>query len=246
MSFWDFLLLGINKSMLNIIYNLVNRTKEKQGIYPCYYIGSKLNYIPGTYWGSSKNPILLKELKENISDFNINILEHVDKEELTTRERFWQLKLNVLQDNKYYNLSLAKEKFTGQGFTWFHDPITLLNGYFPRHKSPDGWQLGKSPETAKRTALKKEKIPTALKKGSSELNKLISIRTKEKVARGKDHKDCKIWVLKDPLGNIHTVIGLHPFCKEKNLSPTALQYSVNTNKPIKKGLSQGWHVLEKK
>ena len=120
-------MLGINKSMLNIIYNLVNRTKEKQGIYPCYYIGSKLNYIPGTYWGSSKNPILLKELKENISDFNINILEHVDKEELTTRERFWQLKLNVLQDNKYYNLSLAKEKFTGQGFTWFHDPITLLN-----------------------------------------------------------------------------------------------------------------------
>ena len=49
--------------MKNIIYKLINRRKEQIKEYPCYYVGSKTNYVPGTYWGSSQNPILIEDLE---------------------------------------------------------------------------------------------------------------------------------------------------------------------------------------
>ena len=63
--------------MRNVIYKLINRRKEKLGQYPCYYVGSKVNYVPGTYWGSSQNPILIAELATELDNFEMEILEYV-------------------------------------------------------------------------------------------------------------------------------------------------------------------------
>jgi hypothetical protein len=45
---------------------------------------------------------------------------------------------------------------------------------------------------------------------------------------------------------IHTVVGLHEFCKINGLAASSLQYSINTQQPIKKGKSKGWRLLAKK
>lgn len=84
------------------------------------------------------------------------------------------------------------------------------------------------------------------KKGDPELNKLIASRTKERTARGAAHTETKVWTLLGPDDTIHTVVGLHEFCQKHGLSATSIQYSINTNKPIKKGKSKGWRLLSKK
>lgn len=218
---------------MNIIYRLVNRKKEKNNEFPCYYVGSKLNYVEGKYWGSSKHPLLIKELKENISDFEIEILEKTTPDNLTLRERYWQLNLDVLNDEKYYNLSLANERFSSTGFTWFHDPITLANGYFPRSKCPQGWELGKTPETAKRT-INRQNRKTGLKKTDPLLHQQIS-----------DTISNTEWIIQDPNGIRHTVTKLHKFCKENNISQK-LRLTKKFGIPIKKGKSKGWCVISKK
>jgi hypothetical protein len=231
--------------MENIIYKLINRKKELLGEYPCYYIGSKMGYKPGKYWGSSRHPLLLKELKYDICSFEMTILEYVNNpKDLTTQENYWQKSVNAVENEKYYNLNYARTNFSSAGFKWAHDPISLLKGYFPECKIPKGWVVGKSPETSLRMQLKLSN-KTGLIKGDPKLNQIISTRTKENVCKGERHPECKIWTLLDPNGNQHTISGLHEFCKQKDLSATSLQYSFNTKKPIKKGKSKGWCVILK-
>ena len=236
-----FLFRSINKCM-NIIYRLVNKHKEKAGIYPCYYVGSKVNYVPGTYWGSSQNPILIDELKNGIDDFEMEIVEEVEvKEIIIDREIEHQIKLNVIKDERYYNLRLAGKNFSTLGYKHYYHPTTLVRGYFPPNKIPQGWILGKYPGHKK----KKEIIKTGLKKGDPKLNKIISERTKAKCRKGPNHSETRTWILQDPDNKIHKVVGLHKFCKANNLATTSIQYSINTNKPIKKGKSKGWRLLSK-
>ena len=218
---------------MNIIYRLVNRTKEMNNEFPCYYIGSKINYVKGKYWGSSKHPVLISELKNNISDFAIEILEQVEPDMLTIREREWQIKLDVVNSEKYYNLTLANENFSSAGFTWFHNADTLENGYFPKNKCPTGWKLGKSPDTAKRSLHRKIK-KTGLRKTDPNLHQKIS----DSVANTE-------WVLQSPDGILHTVTKLHKFCRENNLSQK-LRLVKKFGIPIKKGKSKGWCVISKK
>lgn len=237
-----FLLQGINSNMRNVIYKLINRRKEKLGESPCYYIGSKTNYVPGTYWGSSRNPILINELTAELSNFEMEILEEVpDNKNLIETEITHQLTLNVVKDKKYYNLRLAGKNFATTGYKYYYHPTTLVRGFFPPNKVPTGWMLGKGPDSTKR----KKIIKTGLKKGDPKLNKLISERTKANTPRGVNHTETRVWILQDPTNKIHKVVGLHEFCKDHTLAATSLQYSINTNKPIKKGKSKGWRLLSK-
>lgn len=239
---FEFLLRGINKYMTHIIYKLINRRKESLGEHPCYYVGSKTNYIPGTYWGSSKNPILIEELTIELSNFDMEILEEVyDANQLIEREITHQLQHNVVEDQKYYNLRLAGKNFTTTGYKYYYHPITLVRGFFPPNKIPVGWVWGKNPGTPRKIINK-----TGLKKGDPKLKKYISERTKVTTARGVQHSETKSWILQDPEGAIHNVIGLHEFCKINGLAATSLQYSINTTNPIKKGKSKGWRLLSKK
>jgi hypothetical protein len=54
--------------------------------------------------------------------------------------------------------------------------------------------------------------------------------------------------LKNPVGKIIEVIGLADFCRENNLSMTALQYNYNAlnSGPISRGKSKGWQVVDKR
>lgn len=221
---------------MNIIYRLVNRKKEKNGEFPCYYIGSKMNYVPGEYWGSSKHPMLIEELKTNISNFEIEILEHVcNPKELTLREREYQLKYNALNDSKYYNLQLANEKFTSAGYKWYYDPVTLIKGYFQANKIPAGWLPGYKPEEQQSKEWKQIKRyrPTGLKKSDPRLHEQIS-----------DSVATTEWVLRSPDGSLHSVTKLHKFCKEHNISQK-LRLTKKFGVPIKKGKSKGWCVVSK-
>ena len=241
-AYFEFLLRGINKYMTHVIYKLINRRKESLGEYPCYYIGSKTNYIPGTYWGSSKNPILIEELATELSNFIVEILEEVyEVNQLIEREIAHQLLNDVVVEQKYYNLRLAGKNFTTTGYKYYYHPITLVRGFFPPNKIPSGWIWGKKPGVPG-----KEIIKTGLKKGDPKLRKLISERTKATTARGSLHSETKIWTLQDPSGTIHNVVGLHEFCKINGLAASSLQYSINTEQPIKKGKSKGWRLLAKK
>ena len=171
--------------MENIIYKLINRKKELLGEYPCYYIGSKMGYKPGKYWGSSRHPLLLKELKYDICSFEMTILEYVNNpKDLTTQENYWQKSVNAVENEKYYNLNYARTNFSSAGFKWAHDPISLLKGYFPECKIPKGWVVGKSPETSLRMQLKLSN-KTGLIKGDPKLNQIISTRTKKMCVREK-------------------------------------------------------------
>lgn len=227
--------------MRNVIYKLVNRRKEKLGQYPCYYVGSKLNYVPGTYWGSSQNPILINELATELSNFEMEILEEVLlPENLIETEISHQVSLNVVKDEKYYNLRLAGKNFSTAGYKYYYHPTTLVRGFFPPNKIPLGWVLGKNPGSTRKKIVK-----TGFKKGDPKLNKIISERTKANTPRGANHTETRIWTLQDPANKIHKVVGLHDFCKANGLAATSLQYSINTNKPIKKGKSKGWRLLSK-
>ena len=222
---------------MNIIYRLVNQKKEKNSEFPCYYIGSKLNYVPGEYWGSSKHPLLIRELKENILDFKIEILEHVDNpDELTLRERVHQLNHDVLNDQKYYNLQIANEKFTSTGRKWYYDPETLVKGYFLPNKIPPGWLPGYKPEEQQSKGWKQIKryLPTGFKKSDPNLHKRIS-----------DSVATTEWTLRSPDGKLYTVTKLHKFCEEHNLSQK-LRLTKKFGVPIKKGKSKGWCVISKK
>lgn len=223
---------------MNIIYRLVNRQKEKLGEFPCYYIGSKLNYSPGKYWGSSHHPTLLKELATRITDFEMEILAVVNEHELTAIEHKYQLQFDAVNDHKYYNLHLANEKFSSSGKKWFHDPITLARGYFPPNKIPTGWAPGYKALSEKTDASIKaqhyKNNPTGLHKDSPILHQQIS----NTVAKFE-------WIVQDPTGTQYKVTKLHKFCQEHNLTPQ-LRYASNLNVPMKKGKSKGWVVISKK
>jgi hypothetical protein len=229
---------------MNVIYKIINIRKKEKCEFPYEYIGSKVNYIDGKYWGSSSHPLMIQELKNNPEDFEFCIIQVIDDNDIqciVNLERQWQVKLNVVNDPKYYNLKLASEKWSSLGFKWAYDPVTLLKAYLPKHKIPFGWKLGQSPTSIQE---KVNESKTGFSKGDERLNKIISKRTSAAMPKGKNHRDSKIWNLCDPNGNLHEVI-LHPFCKENDLSPTAIQYSLISGKPIKKGKSKGWYAMNK-
>lgn len=86
------------------------------------------------------------------------------------------------------------------------------------------------------------------KKGSPELREHKRQRQLQVAKRGLDHKDASLWILKSPEGQVIEVINLPKFCNEMNLAITAIQYNAaaNTLKPIKKGKSKGWTVIQKR
>jgi len=195
-----------------------------------------MNY-DGKYKGSSRHPLF--------KPGRLEILEILDDPtKLTAKEREWQEKYDILNDPDCFNLVYANEKFSSAGRKFYHDPVTLERRLFLEHQVLDGWVKGMRPleKKKRKTYIKKE---NSMKKGSIELRNHLSNKSKESAKRGEEHKDTKQWILVDPYGNKHTVNGLYPFCEEHNLSPTAIQYSLQTQKPIKKGKSKGWYAVEK-
>ena len=94
---------------MNIIYRITNIVKEQNNVYPCYYIGSKKNYKGlGSYWGSSKHPIMIQELKETPENFKFEVLLIVkDAKDLIKFENAYQHKVNAVKSEKYYNITYA-------------------------------------------------------------------------------------------------------------------------------------------
>lgn len=223
---------------MHIIYCLINRRKEKVNEYPCYYIGSKTNFVSGKYWGSSHHPVLKEELSKSKEDFEMKILiEVTDPARLTLIEREVQIAFNVINDRKYYNLHLANEKFSAIGRKWFHDPVTLAVGLFSDCKVPPGWHPGhkkasdRTPGSIKAAIWKAN--PTGLRKDDPLLHQKIS----DSIAKFE-------WIIRDPSGKLHTVTKLHQFCRDHKLS-TRLRYAENFNVPIRRGSSKGWCVVSK-
>ena len=90
--------------------------------------------------------------------------------------------------------------------------------------------------------------PSPLQKGSPEWKELFRQKVMQNAKRGLEHSSAWLWVLKNPVGKIIEVIGLADFCRENNLSMTALQYNYNAlnSGPISRGKSKGWQVVDKR
>ena len=225
--------------MHNIIYRLVNRRKEKSGDTPCYYIGSKFNYVPGQYWGSSQHPILISELKDNITDFELEILAVVDSPEvLTITEREYQEKFNVLENDQYYNLCLANVKFSSLGWKWYHNPLTLQRGFFPKNKIPKNWVIGKIPK----------KTPKIYSSNSLSCAEKISETLK---GRKKDRKSVEqgMQTKRNKLAKFDVYSDDIIFEKEINLKDFAEKYNFNyisLYEIVRKGKKYKGYVFQKK
>lgn len=100
---------------MNIIYRITNTVKEQNNDYPCYYIGSKKNYKgEGTYWGSSKHPMMIEELQNELQNFKFEILLIVnDANDLIMFENTYQRKVDAIRSEKYYNIAYAGRATTG-------------------------------------------------------------------------------------------------------------------------------------
>lgn len=68
----------------------------------------------------------------------------------------------------------------------------------------------------------------------------ISIETRRKLSE-KQFKRCRV---QKPDGTIIEVLGLKPFCVENNLDYQKVKNSIRFKKPVKKGDSKGWLLLE--
>jgi len=204
--------------MLNVIYCLVNKQNEKIDVVPNKYVGSKVNYKPGKYWGSSRHPVLLKELSEDISVFSVEILEYVnDPKCLVQRELYWQEKFDVVNSEEYFNLAFANQKFTSLNFRWYYDPISLDKGYFPKHKIPNGWLPGKKPKEKdskqypKNVTTPHEKISYSLK-GQKKSADMVKKMKNTKREQSPHYQICHNKDL------VYDCIDLRSFAERENLS----------------------------
>jgi len=117
-----------------------------------------------------------------------------------------------------------------------------VGGYFKGHKHTQKTKNILSKKTAennKLRALKGEYMSEEGRKRISEKAKLRLKQNPEKIPR-KEYK------LIDPYGNIHVVtkkISLNYFCKQHNLSKSALQKTLYKNISISRGKTKGWKMF---
>ena len=101
----------------------------------------------------------------------------------------------------------------------------------------------------KKVSPDKPPLPSPLfQKDSPEWKEFFRLKVIQNAKRGLEHASAWLWVLKNPDGQIFEVIGLVAFCRENNLSITALQYNYHARNsgPITRGKSKGWQVIDKR
>lgn len=93
---------------MHVVYIIIHKERLKEGTPPFYYIGSKYNWKgEGTYYGSSRHP-LLKNADKNDLDFKVIWKsEDCTLAELQEVEKQVQQHFNVVSDDKFFNLSIA-------------------------------------------------------------------------------------------------------------------------------------------
>lgn len=102
----------------NYVYKITFPEREKQGLYPCFYIGSKSNATfkdgiiygsRGEYWGSSEC-VVFKQLISSNEPKNVTILDIAESyDELISKERDFHLRFDVVADCRFFNKSIATE-----------------------------------------------------------------------------------------------------------------------------------------
>lgn len=139
---------------MDIIYLITNTKKEKAGQLPNKYIGSKTNWKgPNTYWGSSCNPIMKKELAENIENFRFELLEEInDVCSINEKEAIHQLKVKAAPNPEYYNLKYACDEWSNAGYKWMTNGSNDVQ--VPSAKTEqllnEGYEYGRSAKALKK------------------------------------------------------------------------------------------------
>lgn len=96
---------------MNIVYMIVHIENLKQQKPPYYYIGSKYNWKgEGTYYGSSYHPEMKNANREDLEFHVIWDSPDCDKQLLVDLEKYIQMQLNVVQDDRFFNLSIANSR----------------------------------------------------------------------------------------------------------------------------------------
>lgn len=96
---------------MNIVYLIVHIPRFVERNTPYFYIGSKYKWKgEGTYYGSSRDPRLNQELKENLLLLVLWSEAHCSKEELLDKEKEFQLTHNSLYSEEFFNRNIANTK----------------------------------------------------------------------------------------------------------------------------------------
>ena len=105
------------------------------------------------------------------------------------------------------------------------------------HTSEHSDKISKALLGRPHTTERKRKISEALK------GRTLSKEHKEKLKHHNHSNPTTTWKVRGPDGSIYITPNLPEFCKNHNLSYTAIYK--NRNKPIIRGIAKGWQTLEK-
>lgn len=93
---------------MNIVYRITHLPRYKENNPPYYYIGSKYNWKgEGTYYGSSRHPVMKEAKPEDLLFEVIWESEDCSLQELLEKEKDFHLDLNVVYSEEYFNMAIA-------------------------------------------------------------------------------------------------------------------------------------------
>ena len=215
------------------------------------YIGQELQYHPD-YFGSG---LLIKRAikKYGIKNFNKEIIETCEsRTELDDKEIYWISHYNSIAPNGY---NICKGGNGGDTFSNNPRKEQIRQSMSKRYIGKNNPMYGRRhTQKAKKQISKNKKgqrkgIPT-WNKGKKMPKEWREERSRKYSRSG--NPQAKTFILTDPNGNKHTVIGsLDHFCKKHNLPATTMRSYINkgvipspSRKPSKKRKNMtGWEII---
>jgi hypothetical protein len=97
-------------SGIHVIYRVVDTLTGEM------YVGSKMNYVHGKYFGSTQLKRAKEIIKARPETLTVQILEIIaDPSRLIQREIYWQEKFDVVNSKMYWNQTIAASGFSAFG-----------------------------------------------------------------------------------------------------------------------------------
>lgn len=230
------------------IYLTTNIVNGKKYIGQCSLVKNK-NWQ--TYLGSGKH-FLMAIKKYGKESFEREILCYAfSKSYLDELEQHFISEHDAVNNRTFYNIAAGGSStsgFTGKTHSpeyKKHMQTVMLSDKHPTR--------GKSlpPETCARMSAAKKGISNHTQEqleklrllGKANAGKKLSDEHKSKVSQSLKGKTCKPWIVKTPNGDSINITNLGEFCVTHNINISTLQNTINTGKPVSRGLASGWQLI---
>lgn len=230
------------------IYLTTNTVNGKKYIGQCSLVKNK-NWQ--TYLGSGKH-FLMAVKKYGKESFEREILCYAfSKSYLDELEQHFISEHDAVNDRTFYNIAAGGSSTGGfKGKTHSPEYKEHMRTVMLSDKHPT---RGKSLSSETRTKMSisrkgksnhtQEQLEKLRLLGKANAGKKLSDEHKSKVSQSLKGKTCKQWIIKTPAGEMIPIANLGEFCATHNLNVNTLQNTLNTGKPVTKGLASGWQLI---